>query len=639
MEPTMQQPRADHQTPAAPGPTPEVFGLSFRYIAIFWTLVIVGLAGWDYHQTTQAARENARTAALHSFGKDLTFRRWATRHGGVYVPVTEQTPPNPYLTHVLERDITTPSGRQLTLVNPAYMMRQLHQSADELFGIRGHITSLKPLRPENAPDAWEAEGLRAFAGQVEEWSSMAELEGATYLRLMRPLIAEEGCIKCHSRQGYAVGDVLGGLSVAIPWAPYRSALLTRLPGHLLAYSGLWLLGMGFLGHSSRRLRSHWLAQQASERTLRLERRRLQNILDGTQVGTWEWNIQSGATVFNQRWAEIVGYRLAELEPVSIDTWLRLAHPEDLQRSNELLQRHFAGELPFYECEARIKHKDGHWVWVADRGQVLEWSADGRPLMMYGTQKDITARKQAEAALRQRTLDLEERSAELERFNYTVSHDLKSPLVTVKSFLGFLEQDLALQDTERIHTDLDYIRTATNKMSRLLDELLEMSRIGRLSNPSVEVTFDDLIQEVLALMAGPIAERGVRVEADGQGQVLFGDRPRLVEIWQNLVENAVKYMGEQAAPRIEIGLERQPQEVVFFVRDNGIGIDQRFQGKIFNLFEKLDQTSEGSGLGLALVKRLVELYGGRIWAESAGPGQGSCLWFTLPAALGGEGGND
>jgi PAS domain S-box-containing protein len=136
------------------------------------------------------------------------------------------------------------------------------------------------------------------------------------------------------------------------------------------------------------------SKKASERLLD-QRSRLVNILKGTNVGTWEWNVQTGATVFNDRWAEIVGYDLEELAPISITTWMRLAHPEDLNTCEALLQRHFRGEIDFYECEARMRHKDGHWVWVLDRGRVITWTEDGKPLWMFGTHQDITQRKLAE----------------------------------------------------------------------------------------------------------------------------------------------------------------------------------------------------------------------------------------------------
>ncbi|MBL8163763.1 MAG: PAS domain S-box protein, partial [Anaerolineae bacterium] len=139
-------------------------------------------------------------------------------------------------------------------------------------------------------------------------------------------------------------------------------------------------------------------RKRAERALRQSEERLQMMLTGTRAGTWEWFVQTGKTTFNERWAEIVGYTLDELAPISIDTWTRLAHPDDLQVSGQLLEKHFSGELGYYDCEARMKHKDGHWVWVWDRGMVLEWTPDGKPLRMLGTHVDITERKQVEAAL-------------------------------------------------------------------------------------------------------------------------------------------------------------------------------------------------------------------------------------------------
>ncbi len=218
-------------------------------------------------------------------------------------------------------------------------------------------------------------------------------------------------------------------------------------------------------------------------------------------------------------------------------------------------------------------------------------------------EDITARKEMEEALYRRTTelsrvvtDLEQKNAEMERFTYMISHDLKSPLVTISTFLGYLEKDMASADTGRIEKDMQYMRGATEKMGRLLAELLEMSRIGRVVNQPVKVTFQELVEEALNAVAGPLAGRGLEVQVSDSEVTLCGDRPRLVEIWQNLVENAVKFMGEQSAPRLEIGFQRQGDDVVFFVCDNGIGVDPRYQGKIFGIFEKLNSSIDGTGIG-------------------------------------------
>jgi signal transduction histidine kinase len=226
-------------------------------------------------------------------------------------------------------------------------------------------------------------------------------------------------------------------------------------------------------------------------------------------------------------------------------------------------------------------------------------------------------------------ELQRRTAEMERFTYTVSHDLKSPLVTITAFLGYLEKDIVNNDADRIRKDLGYMRHAADRMGKLLAELLELSRVGLVAVNPAQVCFQDVAQEAIALVAGRISERSIAVTVSDKRIMLLGDRPRLVEIWQNLVENAVKYMGDQPEPRIEIGVEQQGKETVFFVRDNGMGIDMRYRENIFGLFNKLDANSEGTGLGLALVRRIVEIHGGRIWVESDGAGRGSCFRFTLP----------
>ncbi len=234
---------------------------------------------------------------------------------------------------------------------------------------------------------------------------------------------------------------------------------------------------------------------------------------------------------------------------------------------------------------------------------------------------ITERKQAEEALQRR-------NEEIVRFAHTVSHDLKSPLITIRTFLGYLENDLKQADTARVDTDLRHIRRAAEKMTHLLDDLLSLSRIGRKVNPPEDITLQAIVREALEMVAGQIAERQVQIQVSAAPVVLHGDRMRLIEVFQNLVDNAIKFMGEQAEPRVEIGVDTSRPEIVLFVRDNGLGIDPRHQSKLFGVFEKLHPGTAGTGIGLAMVKRIIEVHGGRIWVESAGPGQGTTFRFTL-----------
>jgi PAS domain S-box-containing protein len=248
--------------------------------------------------------------------------------------------------------------------------------------------------------------------------------------------------------------------------------------------------------------------------------------------------------------------------------------------------------------------------------------------------DITEQQRAAHERERLIAELQAKNDELERFTYTVSHDLKAPIITVRGFLGLVEQDALAGDHERMRADMQRIKDATDRMRQLLDELLELSRIGRMMNPSVRVPLAAITQEAVRLVQGRIEAHAVRVDVQPDLPVVYGDRARLVEVLQNLIDNACKFMGDQPEPRITIGrggTDRDGNPIVF-VRDNGSGIEPQYHERIFGLFDKLDPRSEGTGIGLALVKRIVEVHGGRIWVESAGAKTGSTFCFTLPVQL-------
>jgi len=225
--------------------------------------------------------------------------------------------------------------------------------------------------------------------------------------------------------------------------------------------------------------------------------------------------------------------------------------------------------------------------------------------------------------------LEANNAELERFTYTVSHDLRNPLVTIKGFLGMLEKDLRENRGDRIQSDLQRIANAADKMQELLSELLELSRVGRVINPPEEIELVKLVQEALETLDARIRSKNLDILVSPDLPTIFGDRIRLREVLENLIDNAAKYIANQTDPFIQIGTRMQNGEHIIFVRDNGIGIESKYQTRIFSLFEKLNPVSEGTGIGLALIKRIIETHGGRIWVESEGLGKGSTFCFTIP----------
>ena len=226
-------------------------------------------------------------------------------------------------------------------------------------------------------------------------------------------------------------------------------------------------------------------------------------------------------------------------------------------------------------------------------------------------------------------ELEANNAELERFTYTVSHDLRNPLVTIKGFLGMLQKDLRDGRRDRITSDFERISNAADKMHALLSDLLQLSRIGRVANPFGAVDLNKLTADSLENLDARIRSKNVTVKIWPDLPVVFGDRLRLGEVLENLIDNAAKYSGNQPNPIIEVGTRQGQGSAVIFVRDNGIGIEHQHLSKIFGLFDKLDPLSEGTGIGLAIVKRIVETHGGKVWVESAGLGKGATFCFTLP----------
>ncbi len=301
-----------------------------------------------------------------------------------------------------------------------------------------------------------------------------------------------------------------------------------------------------------------------------------------------------------------------------------------EAAREVLRRvRETGEPGAFEVEAPAVSGSGRAWYSVHAGAVRE-GPNVVGLTLVGV--DVTVARAAAQEREGLIAELERRNAELERFTYTVSHDLRSPLVTVKGFLGAVERAASQGQTERVREDLARIRAAADRMDRLLKELLELSRVGRVASEPVSVPFGELVEEARSLVAGRLAQRHVRLEVAPGLPSVRGDRQRLVEVVQNLLDNAVKFMGDQAEPLIQVSArDGSDGHTVFCVRDNGVGIESRHQEKVFGLFDRLDPSIEGTGVGLALVKRIVEVHGGRVWVESEGPGLGSTFCLTLPAA--------
>ena len=246
-----------------------------------------------------------------------------------------------------------------------------------------------------------------------------------------------------------------------------------------------------------------------------------------------------------------------------------------------------------------------------------------------SEKDRNAVIAAENELWQLTTDLKTRNEELERYAYTISHDLKSPLYTILGFTGFLEKDLVQGKTEKLPEELATIRDAARTMSKLLDDILNISKINLADELAQRVSLEEIVNEAINLLSREIRERGISLVIEPDMPEIFAVPHRMVEVYQNLIGNAAKFIGAGKNPEIRIGASQSGGWVNCYISDNGIGMEPKYTDRVFNLFERLDNSIEGTGIGLAIVKRIIDRHGGSISLKSEGRGAGCRVEFTLP----------
>ncbi|WP_457552705.1 c-type heme family protein [Desulfobacula sp.] len=340
--------------------------------------------------TKSAFLEAARIEARTAFMKDVIYRRWNADHGGVYVPVTEAIQPNPYL-DVPERDITTPLGIKLTKINPAYMTRQVYELARESYNVRGHITSLNPIRPANAPDPWEEKALKSFQNGLKEVSSIEEMEGGEYMRLMQPLLTEEGCLKCHALQGYKIGDIRGGISVSIPMAPHMEIVRSKTLTLYILYGFLWLVGFVGIGIGMGHLNQQIQKRKANEAALQKEYDFSQNILNTAQAIIVVLDPAGNIISINPFMEELSGYRLDEVRGKE---WFSTFLPE---RDRDVVREFFTKAVGGIQTKGNVNPivlKDGSQRNIEWNDRTLK-DPHGEVIGLLTIGQDITEQKKTE----------------------------------------------------------------------------------------------------------------------------------------------------------------------------------------------------------------------------------------------------
>ena len=626
---------------------------------IAWSGVVLASLAWNLRQDERQTMSLARKEAVANFNKDQALRLWSTAHGGVYVPASETTPPSPYLAHVPERDVITPSGKHLTLLNPNYMVRQLQEYYQEKYGVRGHITGLVLLRPENVADDWETRALQAFLRGEREVAEVASLDDRPYLRLMRPMIMEEGCVPCHGHLGFEVGQVRGGVGVAVPLAPYLEAGRERTIALFGGHGAIWLLGMGLIGAGAGQINRRLAETLAAQEELRqlnqeLERRvavraaaladeqkRLSVIVSTAPYGIITSDQTGVVESANAAAAVIFGYDAAE-EMVGLPL-TALVPPPHAERHADYIADYLAGkpsQIIGAGREAPGLRRDG--VVVPLHIAIGVAKLENR-MLFTAVVRDRTADKRAQAELlaAKEQAETARRQAEganmaKSQFIASMSHELRTPINAVLGFAQLMEQGVAGPMNDK---QADYVRiilTAGNHLHQLIVDILDFSKIeaGKLSLSLEAVSLREVMEETLSLL-GPLEERfGVTVEdrIAADCRAVRADYVRVKQVLVNLCSNAVKYAGRGS--KVEVAAMMQSDGMVrLTVTDNGRGIPPEKLADIFQPFCRAGAEAgdiEGAGLGLTITRRLVEMMNGRISVYSR-PGEGAAFTVELPAA--------
>ncbi|MBI5870373.1 MAG: DUF3365 domain-containing protein [Actinobacteria bacterium] len=398
-------------------------------LAVCWTAIMVVIYFLSASEIDQQAEDEAVTRASVVWEKDVLYRRWNASHGGVYVPVSAQTPSNPYLTQIPERDIVTPSGKQLTLMNPAYMTRQVNELAAAEGDVFGHITSLNPIRPGNAADQWETTALRAFDEGQTEVTSIEQIDGQPYLRLMRPMVTEKPCLKCHAGQGYQEGDIRGGVSISIPFSQVAAHADSQKKQAGIIYSLIWLTGCagislgavrqrrgelelrrsrddlevrvkertGELQDANRQLQVELTERRHAEETLSESEQQFKEAQQIAQIGNWDWDAVTDATFWSEELYHILNFDPAKPSP-NYKEHLRIYTPESAARLNASVEETMKTGEP-YELDLELSQPDATRRWIVARGEVKH-DTTGAITGLRGTAQNITERITAEASLKE-----------------------------------------------------------------------------------------------------------------------------------------------------------------------------------------------------------------------------------------------
>jgi PAS domain S-box-containing protein len=569
--------------------------------------------------------ELATAEASASYNKDLVYRRWSSMHGGTYVPVTETTKPNPYLNNIEERDILSPSGRVLTLMNPAYMTRQVYELTGKKYPLKSHLTSLNPIRSENSPVPWEVEALKSFEKGETEFSNVDILDQEEYFRYMRPLFTEKSCLKCHAAQGYGEGDLIGGISVSVPMEPYNVIRFFVVRTISIAYSIIFAMGIIVLIIIFSMLNRQYHRQAVVEEQLRLQAK----LLDSVEQSVIATDFDGKILYWNPYSEKLYGWKKSEA--IGLDL-MNLIIPEK-NRENAAKTSKKIREGKSWSGEVRVKNRS-EIILPALLTVSPIYNEMGEITGGISITIDLTEKKKLEAQLQQT-----QKMEGIGTLAGGIAHDFNNILAPI-----ILHSQMALEDISPdnpLRTSMGEIYMAAKRARDLVKQILTFARKGQDNRIILRASL--VIKEAIKFLRSTIPTTvDIRYEDKTEHDAIYANPTQINQIVMNLCTNAAQSMKEKEGV-IDVILDdvdinkdikngimdlKKGQYLRVTVKDTGPGIAPEILAKIFEPYFTTKKSGEGTGLGLAIIHGIVKKYEGDIIVKSE-PAKGTTFMVYLP----------
>lgn len=606
----------------------------FILILVAWSIIVSASFFWNMFNEQQQTMRLAHKDAIANFNKDQAFRLWASSHGGVYVPVTEKTPPNKHLSHLKERDISTPSGKQLTLMNPAYMVRQMMDDYSQLYGIKGRIVSTKPFNKNNTPDSWEHKALKHFEQGSKEITEISTIDDIPYLRIIRPMVTQKGCLKCHGFQGYQVDDIRGGVGVSISLQPYFDEQQISIIKFFISHALIWLIGLAGISIFYIRTKENAQREAHTQTELLQLRHYLKNVFDSMPSILVGVNQNGLITHWNHEAERITEQSSSAVEGKVIDSVIPL-----LQKHMPCIKKAIEENTP--QKMERIPHNDNNKQHFSD---IIIY-----PLVMNEQVgaviriDDITERIHIEEMMIQT-----EKMLSVGGLAAGMAHEINNPLGGImqgqqniqRRLLPDMEKNQRiankygidlnqlqhyLEDREILHF-LDEIGKAGKRASTIVVNMLQFSR--KASNKKETVNILEVIDLVLKLasmdydLKKKYDFRSIEIVRDYANKLplIYCVASEIQQVLLNVFRNSAQSMHAtdkiKFQSRLSVHVYKVDQYISIDIEDNGCGMDKESSRRIFEPFYTTKDPGIGTGLGMSVSYFIiVETHGGEMFIES------------------------